>query len=252
MNRVIQYAYNLWECGDRMKNVPIRIENLHKSYPMGKDKLHVLKGVNLVVEEGEFVAILGPSGSGKSTLMNIIGCIDVMDSGVYELGGLQVEANSEDELSAIRNKKVGFIFQKFNLLTKYTALDNVAMPLYCRGYSQEEAHEAAEEYLKLVGLSDRMYHKPNELSGGQQQRVAVARALCGEPSILLADEPTGNLDSKTGEEIMKLIEELHAKNHTIVLITHDHETAERADRIIYLLDGVIHKEEILKKRKKTG
>lgn len=228
------------------------MKDLYKSYPMGKERIQVLKGIDLVVEEGEFVAILGPSGSGKSTLMNIIGCIDVMDSGVYELGGSRVEANSEDALASIRNKQIGFIFQKFNLLAKYTALDNVAMPLYCRGHSREEAQDQAEKYLALVGLTDRMHHKPNELSGGQQQRVAVARALCGEPSILLADEPTGNLDSRTGDDIMELIEELHASHHTIVLITHDRATAERADRIIYLLDGVIHKEERIKKRKKTG
>lgn len=219
---------------------------------MGKEKLHVLKGIHLDVKEGEFIAILGPSGSGKSTLMNIIGCIDVMDEGVYELDGTSVKANNEDELAAIRNKLVGFIFQKFNLLAKYTALDNVAMPLYCRGMSREEAHTKAKAYLKRVGLEDRMHHKPNELSGGQQQRVAVARALCGEPSILLADEPTGNLDSKTGEDILTLFEQLKDQNHTIVLITHDHETAKRADRIIHLLDGVIHKEEICIKEKKTG
>jgi len=239
--------FSLWERGDHMKNTPIHIKSLHKSYPMGKEKLHVLKGIDLDVTEGEFIAILGPSGSGKSTLMNIIGCIDVMDEGVYELSGTSISTSSEDELASIRNKMVGFIFQKFNLLGKYTALDNVAMPLYFRGKSREQAHHQAENYLKMVGLDDRMHHKPNELSGGQQQRVAIARALCGEPSILLADEPTGNLDSKTGEEIMALIRNLHEQNYTIILITHDYNVALQADRIIHLKDGLIHKEENTKR-----
>jgi putative ABC transport system ATP-binding protein len=218
----------------------IYMKDIVKSYKMGKNILTVLNEISLNVDRGEFVAILGPSGSGKSTLMNIIGCIDVADTGTYVLAGKDIKARNEDELADIRNREIGFIFQKFNLLAKYTALHNVAFPLLLRGMNKETSYEKAMGLLERVGLGDRVHHKPMELSGGQQQRVSIARALAGEPNILLADEPTGNLDSKSGGEIMEMFLELNREGNTIVLITHDMEVAKQANRIIQVRDGRIY------------
>jgi len=217
----------------------ITLENIVKSYQMGEEPVEVLKNVSMEIKYGEFLAILGPSGSGKTTLMNIIGCIDIADSGSYCLGGTNILAHSEDELSEIRNQKIGFVFQKFNLITRFNALHNVALPLFFRGMEKEEAYSAAAKTLISVGLRDRMLHKPNELSGGQQQRVAIARALVGGPDIILADEPTGALDSSTGHEIMGLFQEMNNRGITIILITHDHEVALKAGRTVNILDGIL-------------
>lgn len=221
-------------------NTIIYMEDIVKSYKMGKNILKVLKGVSIEIKKGEFVAVLGPSGSGKSTLMNIIGCIDIADSGKYVLSGQDIKAKNDDELALVRNREIGFIFQKFNLLSKYTAEHNVAFPLLLRGIDKIEAHQRAREVLDSVGLGDRTDHKPFELSGGQQQRVSIARALVGEPNILLADEPTGALDSKTGEEILDLFVELNKRGNTIVMITHDLDIAKRAGRIINVRDGEVY------------
>lgn len=218
------------------------MKDIVKSYKMGKNKLTVLKEVSLEIKKGEFVAVLGPSGSGKSTLMNIIGCIDVVDSGEYVLAGKDIKARNEDELAYIRNQEVGFIFQKFNLLSKYTAVHNVAFPLLLRGIDKERAYDRAIKLLERVGLGDRIDHKPMELSGGQQQRVSIARALVGEPNILLADEPTGALDSKSGSEIMDMFLELNKEGNTIVVITHDLSVAKHAKRIIHVKDGRIYEQ----------
>ncbi|WZL72347.1 ABC transporter ATP-binding protein [Clostridiaceae bacterium 35-E11] len=220
-------------------NTVIYMKDIFKSYKMGKNILTVLKEVSLEIKKGEFVAVLGPSGSGKSTLMNIIGCIDVVDSGEYVLAGKDIKARNEDELADIRNQEVGFIFQRFNLLPKYTAVHNVAFPLLLRGWDKQRAYERATKLLERVGLGDRIDHKPMELSGGQQQRVSVARALSGEPNILLADEPTGALDSKSGNEIMEMFLELNREGNTIILITHDQDIAKQAQRIIHVKDGRI-------------
>ena len=217
----------------------ILMNNITKIYKMGKQELKVLDNVSIEVEKGEFVAILGPSGSGKSTLMNILGCIDIQTSGEYILDGKNIKARSEDELASIRNRKIGFIFQKFNLLTKYSALHNTEIPLILRGVKRKEAHQKAVEILDIVGLGERIHHKPTELSGGQQQRVAIARALVGDPELLLADEPTGNLDSKSGQEIMDLFIRLHKEGNTIILITHDLNVAQKANRIIHVMDGKV-------------
>lgn len=221
------------------QNMIIDMSHIVKSFTMGQNQLEVLKGISLQIQKGEFVAILGPSGSGKSTLMNIIGCIDVPDSGQYFLGGESINKKSEKELARIRNREIGFVFQKFNLLPKLTAVQNVELPLLLRGTSRKEAHEKGRSVLARVGLEDRMDHKPMELSGGQQQRVSIARALVGEPTVILADEPTGALDTKTGKEIINLFLELNLQGHTIVLITHDEEIAKQAQRIIYVRDGNI-------------
>lgn len=221
-------------------NPLISMNNITKVYKMGKQDLKVLDNVSVEIEKGEFVAILGPSGSGKSTLMNILGCIDIPTSGEYILDGKNIKARSEDELASIRNRKIGFIFQKFNLLTKYSALHNTEIPLILRGIKRKEAHLKAKELLNLVGLGERLYHKPTELSGGQQQRVAIARALVGDPELLLADEPTGNLDSKSGQEILELFIRLNEAGNTIVLITHDLKVAQKAKRIIRVEDGRIY------------
>jgi len=221
----------------------ISAKRLTKVYKMGRQELKVLDEISFDIRKGEFVAILGPSGSGKSTLMNILGCIDTPTSGDYLLGGRNIRENSEDELADIRNQKVGFIFQKFNLLPKYSAVHNTEIPLILRGIRRRAARIKAGEMLELVGLGDRMLHKPVELSGGQQQRVAIARALVGNPELLLADEPTGNLDSRSGKEIMELIDSLHQKGNTIVLITHDLHVAERADRILRVSDGRLESDE---------
>ncbi len=221
----------------------IEMKNITKSYKMGNNVLEVLRGVDLVIEEGEFVAILGPSGSGKSTMMNIIGCIDTKTEGDYLLDGKNIEHFNEDELASIRNDKIGFVFQKFNLLPRFSTLHNVEIPLLVRGESTKTAKVTAQKYLEMVGLGDRMHHKPIELSGGQQQRVAIARALIGEPELLLADEPTGNLDQKSGQEIIALFQKLNEEGNTIIMITHDEHVAEKAKRIIRITDGLIYEGE---------
>lgn len=218
----------------------ICLENVNKSYRMGENSLHVLKNVSLQVERGEFVSILGASGSGKSTLMNIIGCMDTLDTGRYTIDGISVEQSDPDVLAAIRNEKIGFIFQKYHLISKYSVLQNVMMPLLIRGTDRKSAQEKAEEILEMVGLQQRKAHKPNELSGGQQQRVAIARALITHPAVLLADEPTGALDSKTGQEILALFRDLNRQGNTIIQITHDNDVAKVGSRILTLRDRVLN------------
>ena len=220
-------------------NSIISVRNLVKTYQMGINVVNALQGVNLEIVKNEYVALMGPSGSGKSTLMNLIGCLDSPTSGEYILNGSNVSTMDDGELAAVRNKEIGFIFQTFNLLPRLTALDNVALPLVYAGLSRAERTEKAKHVLESVGLGDRMTHKPNELSGGQRQRVAVARALVNDPSIILADEPTGNLDSKTSYEIIGLFEEIHALGNTIVLVTHEPDIAEFAHRIVKMRDGRI-------------
>ncbi len=217
----------------------IDLKDITKIYDMGSVKVQVLNGISLHVDEGEFISIIGPSGSGKSTLMNIIGCLDVPTEGEYYLDGKEISTYNEKQLSKIRNQKIGFIFQKFNLLPKLTALENVELPLIYRGMNHKERRQRSIDALEKVGLSDRMSHNPTELSGGQQQRVAIARALAGDPPVLLADEPTGNLDSKSGTDVMNLIRQLSSEGKTIVLITHDNEVAKAAQRIITIKDGLI-------------
>lgn len=217
----------------------IYLEHVNKSYNMGKSSLHVLKDISMQVEKGEFISILGASGSGKSTLMNIIGCMDTLDTGKYRIDGISVENSDADVLATIRNEKIGFIFQKYHLIPKYSVLQNVMMPLLIRGTQRSLAREQAKEILEMVGLEDRRHHKPNELSGGQQQRVAIARALITNPAILLADEPTGALDSKTGKDILALFKELNNNGNTIIQITHDSNVAKVGNRILTLTDGVL-------------
>jgi putative ABC transport system ATP-binding protein len=217
----------------------IDIKNVTKIYEMGEEKLFALNGVNLEIEKNDYVAIMGPSGSGKSTLMNIIGCLDTPSSGDYILNGKDVHEMDDDELAEIRNREIGFVFQTFNLLPRSNALHNVELPLIYSGMTRHDRIQRAEEALNNVGLGDRMMHKPNELSGGQRQRVAVARALVNNPSIILADEPTGNLDTKTGVEIMALFEELNKNGNTIILVTHEEDIAKNAHRIVKLRDGLI-------------
>ena len=221
----------------------IYTEELTKVYEMGAEQVHALRGVNLNINKGEYCAIMGPSGSGKSTLMNLIGCLDTPTSGRYWLAGRLVSELDDDELAYIRNKEIGFVFQTFNLLPRATALHNVELPLIYNGTPPEERVERARNALAMVDLADRMMHKPNELSGGQRQRVAIARALVNNPSILLADEPTGNLDSKTGEEIMNLFERLYEQGNTIILVTHEHDIAAHAHRIIHVRDGRVSSDE---------
>ncbi len=215
----------------------LAIENVNKSYTVGEESLHVLKDITLCVERGEYLTVLGPSGSGKSTLMNILGCMDTLDSGTYFLDGEAVHEQGDNELTLLRNRKIGFIFQKYHLVPQYTSLQNVIMPLLLRGYARAQAIEEAEESIRLVGLTDRIRHRPSELSGGQQQRVAIARALVTKPSLLLADEPTGALDSTTGKEILKLFCELNDAGNTIVMISHDISVAQASKRIITISDG---------------
>jgi putative ABC transport system ATP-binding protein len=218
----------------------ITMKNITKSYEMGTQVVHALRGIDLTVEEGEFIAIMGPSGSGKSTLMNIIGCLDIPNNGSYHLNDIDVSRMTPDERSRIRNKQIGFVFQQFNLLARTTAIKQVSLPLMYAGVGRAERLVRAKKALEIVGLGDRMDHKPDELSGGQQQRVAIARALVSEPSIVLADEPTGNLDSVSGVEIMNILRKMNEQNNnTIILITHDPEIAEMANRHIWLRDGLI-------------
>lgn len=217
----------------------IHLSNVVKTYDMGAELVHALSGVSVDIKENEYVAIMGPSGSGKSTLMNVIGCLDTPTSGLYEFAGENVGDMDDNELANIRNRRIGFVFQTFNLLPRSTSLHNVELPLIYAGVSGAERKSRAEEALRSVGLGDRMTHKPNELSGGQRQRVAVARALVNNPSIILADEPTGNLDSKTGIEIMQLFSDLHQSGNTIILVTHEEDIADHAHRIIRLFDGKI-------------
>ena len=222
----------------------ISTEDLWKTYDMGSEQVHALRGINLRIQRNEYVAIMGPSGSGKSTLMNLIGCLDSPSKGQYWLNQQLVSELDDDELARIRNKEIGFVFQTFNLLARATSLHNVELPLIYAGVPSEERAERAKAALTSVGMGDRMGHKPNELSGGQRQRVAIARALVNKPAIILADEPTGNLDSQTGNEIMALFDRLHAEGNTIVLVTHEHDIAEYAHRIVHIRDGVVAKDEV--------
>ncbi len=234
----------------------IRIEHIAKIYQVGSEKVHALRDVSLDIDKNEYVAIMGPSGSGKSTLMNMLGCLDTPTSGRYDFKGVSVSEMSDNELAEIRNKEIGFVFQTFNLLARSDALHNVELPLIYSGVPSAERKERAAQALIDVGLGDRMRHKPNELSGGQRQRVAMARALVTRPSIILADEPTGNLDSKTGEEIMTVLSDIHRKGNTIILVTHEEYIAEHAARIIRLRDGLIESDEVVEPRtlpdSKTG
>ncbi|HWO58220.1 MAG TPA: ABC transporter ATP-binding protein [bacterium] len=218
-------------------------QDLWKTYVVGEEEVHALRGVSVNVARGEYLAIMGPSGSGKSTLMNLIGCLDTPTRGTYELNGRQVATMNDDELAYVRNKEIGFVFQTFNLLPRATALHNVELPLIYNGTPAEQRIDMAKRALEMVDLADRMTHRPNQLSGGQRQRVAIARALVNNPSLILADEPTGNLDTKTGLEIMSLFDRLHRAGNTIILVTHEHDVAAYANRIIHIRDGKVEKEE---------
>lgn len=224
-----------------MSNSLISLEQINKTYVLGEQTVHALKGVDLKIQQGEYLALMGPSGSGKSTLMNIIGCLDSPSSGKYWLNGKEVSQMSDSDLSEVRNSEIGFVFQTFNLLNRLNAIENVALPLVYAGIPVSERIQRAQSVLEKVGLKDRMKHKPNELSGGQRQRVAVARALINNPSLLLADEPTGNLDTKTSHEIMALFNEIHESGNTIVLVTHEEDIANHARNIVRMRDGIIEK-----------
>lgn len=227
----------------------IRLSNIKKMYQMGEEEVHALSGVDIEISKNEYVAIMGPSGSGKSTLMNVIGCLDTPTSGLYELNGTNVSEMNDNQLAKIRNKEIGFVFQTFNLLARSDVLHNVELPLIYGGIGSADRKRQAKSAIERVGLGDRAHHKPNELSGGQRQRVAIARALVTNPSILLADEPTGNLDSKTGEEIMGLFDVLHSEGNTIILVTHEEDIAAHAHRIIRIRDGKVEHDEKVKNRK---
>ena len=234
--------------GEELKRngIIIRTYDLRKSYLMGDQEIHAVDGVDVEIHRGEYVAIMGPSGSGKSTLMNLIGCLDTPTSGLYYINGRLVSSMNDDELARIRNKEIGFVFQTFNLLPRASGLHNVELPLIYAGLSTEVRLERAHQAMQQVDLTDRMHHKPSELSGGQRQRVAIARALVNNPSILLADEPTGNLDTATGNEIMGVFERLHQAGNTIVLVTHEHDIALHAHRVIHLRDGKVERDERIK------
>ena len=229
-----------------MKDILISLNNVYKIYNVGGEEVRALDGIDLEINENDYLAIMGPSGSGKSTLMNMIGCLDTPSSGVYQFEGEMVQEMNDDQLASIRNRKIGFIFQTFNLLPKATAQHNVEIPLIYGNIRKTKRVNLSKKALHSVGLSDRMQHKPNELSGGQRQRVAIARALVNSPSIILADEPTGNLDSKSGQEIMGILDQLHQKGNTIILVTHEDEIAQHAHRIIRLFDGKITEDSEIK------
>lgn len=220
-----------------MNNCMIQMNNINKGYLLGEEKVPVLKDINFKVNKGEYVSILGPSGSGKTTLMNIIGCMDLCDSGEYYLDGNAIHTMKEDQMTEIRNKEIGFIFQNYQLIPTYNIMQNIIMPLVIRGMTSEEAEEKCQDIVKLLGIDNRLKHRPNELSGGQKQRVSIARALVGKPAILLADEPTGALDSNSGKEVLKLFQELNDMGNTIVMITHDLNVAKTAKRIVHIIDG---------------
>ena len=226
----------------------IRLDHISRRYEMGSETIHALRDVSLTIQKGEYVAIMGPSGSGKSTLMNLVGCLDTASSGTYELNGTNVSHMDDNQLADVRNREIGFVFQSFNLLPRSDALHNVLLPLIYAGISPEERKQKALDALTQVGLADRIHHKPNELSGGQRQRVAIARALVNKPSILLADEPTGNLDSKTGVEIMALFEDLSRHGNTIIVVTHEEDVARHARRILRIRDGLIASDEAVTNR----
>jgi putative ABC transport system ATP-binding protein len=234
---------------DDKNPVIIEMKNITKTYIVGLEEVHALRGISLQVRKNEYIAVMGPSGSGKSTLMNIIGCLDTPTTGIYLFNGINVSDMDDNELARIRNKEIGFVFQTFNLIARSNALHNVELPLIYANVPANERKERARLALESVGLGDRIHHKPNELSGGQRQRVAIARALVNNPSIILADEPTGNLDSKAGEELMQLFEELHQKGNTIILVTHEEYIAEHAKRIIRIRDGLIEADEVVNNRK---
>ncbi len=222
-----------------MTEAVIHLRGITRDFKLGAQTVHVLKGIDLDIQRGEYVALMGPSGSGKSTLMNLLGCLDTPTSGTYVLAGRDVSRMAENELAEVSNQEIGFVFQTFNLIPRQTALDNVALPLVYAGVGKEERLDRAADVLRSVGLGDRMDHRPNQLSGGQRQRVAIARALVNKPSLILADEPTGNLDTATSEEIMRLFDEIHALGNTLVVVTHEEDIAQRAKRIIRLRDGVV-------------
>ncbi|RFP65539.1 ABC transporter ATP-binding protein [Hymenobacter lapidiphilus] len=222
----------------------IQTDDISKVYRMGAEEIHALQSVSITIQRGEYVAFMGPSGSGKSTLMNIIGCLDTPSGGSYVLNGHDVSNMSDNQLADVRNREIGFVFQSFNLLPRATSLDNVALPLIYAGYGKSERHEMAREALRSVGLADRALHKPNELSGGQRQRVAIARALVNNPSIILADEPTGALDTRTSHEIMELFEALYVRGNTIIMVTHEEDIAMHAHRIVRLRDGLVETDEV--------
>lgn len=235
----LKYLEDDWQNGEDMSNI-IEVKNICKSYSIGGEELRVLNNISLTVQEGEFVAIIGPSGSGKSTLMNVIGCLDLCDSGLYILDNMNIKDLSDDELAEIRNNKIGFIFQQFNLLNRLTAIENIELPLIYKGMESEERNKLSLQAIERVGLSNRKNHTPNQLSGGQEQRVAIARALVTNPKILLADEPTGALDSRSSREILQIIKELNSEGRTVIMITHDNSIAGEAERIIQIRDGKIY------------